>query len=420
MRRASSTTPKWALPVQARPSRSTSPGMDSPATTSYGPGSRTSSVSSSPPTEDSILDARRDPTFISSSSRSRRRHRPARAPGLHRRRAPSDPLAVLESERLLLFPADAPVRDIAIQPSVIVPVSGEWTASPAGASRTPTNARPGGGRSSYGAHHAEQLQDSPIIAGESPRVRARSRDLGEALHRHHLRRAGRLRPAPGVLAEISNLVREADAAYAWHHYHVYHLLLALSDVTGGRRPRHGQSLDNGVGGKRASPTQLARKRRTCSRMVHPLLERQVRRPLDSISPTSPPCSRANLSFYEGMTQFLGNMLTARADLKSHAQIPDLLAPPPRTWTTARPRLAHHDDAAIAASILPARDRVVQLAPRPGLLPERDLLWLDADTLIRQLTDDRKSLTDFLQIIPCQGRKHTAPSCPTTARNSSRT
>jgi len=34
--------------------------------------------------------------------------------------------------------------------------------------------------------------------------------------------------------------------------------------------------------------------------------------------------------------------------------------------------------------------------------EGELLWLDADTLIRQLTDDKKSLTDFLQIFLAKG------------------
>ena len=54
---------------------------------------------------------------------------------------------------------------------------------------------------------------------------------------------------PDLLNEISNLVREADAAYASHHYNAYHFLLTLSDIAGGEGLEHGQSSDNGVGEK---------------------------------------------------------------------------------------------------------------------------------------------------------------------------
>ena len=36
----------------------------------------------------------------------------------------------------------------------------------------------------------------------------------------------------------------------------------------------------------------------------------------------------------------------------------------------------------------------QLEAQPGLLSEGELIWLDADTTIRQLTHDQKSLNDF--------------------------
>ncbi len=54
---------------------------------------------------------------------------------------------------------------------------------------------------------------------------------------------------PAVLAEVANLVREADALYASHHYSEYHFLLTLSDIAGGMGLEHGQSSDNGVGEK---------------------------------------------------------------------------------------------------------------------------------------------------------------------------
>ena len=54
---------------------------------------------------------------------------------------------------------------------------------------------------------------------------------------------------PELLAELSQLVREASAAYASHHYNAYHFLLTLSDIAGGEGLEHEQSSDNGVGEK---------------------------------------------------------------------------------------------------------------------------------------------------------------------------
>jgi predicted metalloprotease with PDZ domain len=108
--------------------------------------------------------------------------------------------------------------------------------------------------------------------------------------------------------------------------------------------------------------------------------------------------------YEGMTEYLGNVLAARSGLKTQAQYRDVLAmtasdldtTPGRSW---RPTL----DTAVAASIL-----------RGGNVPwynwrrgqdyyfEGEMLWLDADTLIRKLTNDKKSLDDFEKIFLGKG------------------
>ena len=108
--------------------------------------------------------------------------------------------------------------------------------------------------------------------------------------------------------------------------------------------------------------------------------------------------------YEGMTQYLGNMLATRSGITTQAQYRDMLAfsaanldyRSGRQWRTTR-------DTAVAASIL--RDG------HPGwsnwrrgqdYYDEGELLWLDADTLIRKLTGDKKSLDDFQRIFLGKG------------------
>jgi predicted metalloprotease with PDZ domain len=317
-----------------------------------------------------------------------------------------DKIAVLEWEKLLLYPANKPVRDIPIQPSVTVPAG--WGIGTALMPVTPFDANTkAGGTVLYQPTTVEQLQDSPIIAGE---------------YFHEFPLAPEIKPAhfidvvsddpadsalsPEVLAEVSNLVREADAAYASHHYNWYHFLLTLSDVTGGEGLEHGQSSDNGVGetGFKGKTPMVYNADLLSHEFTHSW-NGKYRRP-DKLYQTdfSKPEVGELLWVYEGMTQYLGNVLAARSGLKNQAQYRDMLASsaasldyrPGRDWRST-------DDTAIAASILRGRDQTWANWRRgQDYYQEGELLWLDADTRIRELTDDKKSLTDFLHIFLGKG------------------
>ena len=162
----------------------------------------------------------------------------------------SQKMAVLEWEKLLLYPAHTPVRDIPIQPSLKVPSGwGIGTAlTPIGPGAYPVPAS--GSTTHYAATNVEQLEDSPVITGQYFHEFA----LAPAITPKHYIDVVSDAPGdsslrPSVLAALNNLVREADALYASHHYNVYHFLLTLSDVAGGEGLEHGQSSDNGVGEK---------------------------------------------------------------------------------------------------------------------------------------------------------------------------
>src|SRR5271168_444841 len=143
----------------------------------------------------------------------------------------SQKLAVLEWEKLLLYPTGTPVRDIPIQPSVIVPAGwGIGTAlTPEGAGAYPVPAA--GSVTHFAATNVEQLQDSPILTGQYFHEYPLAPEISP---KHYIDVAAdqpedaNLR-AP-FLAELANLVREADKMYASHHYNVYHFLLTLSDL----------------------------------------------------------------------------------------------------------------------------------------------------------------------------------------------
>ena len=318
----------------------------------------------------------------------------------------TDKMAVLEWEKLLLYPTNKPVKDIPVQPSVTVPAGwGIGTAlQPTGA--YDPNARVGG-TTEFKATTVEQLEDSPVIAGEY----IHEYPLAPEISPKHYIDVVSDEPAdsnlrPEFLAEVSNLVREASAAYASHHYNVYHFLLTLSDVAGGEGLEHGQSSDNGV--RELGYADERHQRSEADLLAHEFTHSwngKYRRPATLYQADFATMQQGELLWvYEGLTQYMGNVLAARSGLKSQAQYRDNLAAsaanldysPGRWW---RPT----DDTAIAASILRGNNANWSSWRRgQDYYREGELLWLDADTKIRQLTNDQKSLTDFFHIFLAKG------------------
>lgn len=327
--------------------------------------------------------------------------------------------AVLEWEKLLLYPANIPVADISIQPSVTVPAG--WgigtaltsigTSAPSslntGIDEADHTTTPGATTTHYAATTVEQLEDSPVITGqyfhEFPLA-------PEITPRHYLDVVSDLpedsQLRPQFLAEVSNLVREASAMYGSHHYHVYHFLLTLSDDTDGEGLEHGQSSDNGVDEKIFSDQahQLVDSDLLSHEFTHSW-NGKYRRPFNLYQPDFATMQQGSLLWvYEGMTQYLGNVLAARSGLKSQSEYRDQLAisaanldyKPGRVWRNT-------EDTAIAASILRHGNPTWSNWKRgQDYYQEGELLWLDADTTIRKLTHNKKSLNDFERIFLAKG------------------
>jgi predicted metalloprotease with PDZ domain len=316
-------------------------------------------------------------------------------------------IAVLEWEKLLLYPANKPVREIPIVPSLIVPAGwGIGTAlTPVGSESYPVPAA--GATTHFAATNVEQLEDSPVIAGQYFHEYA----LAPAISpKHYLDvvsdepEDSKLRPA--FLAEAANLVREADALYGSHHYNAYHFLLTLSDVAGGEGLEHGQSSDDGVSEKGFADDehQLWMADLLSHEFTHSW-NGKYRRPEGLYQPDFATAQQGALLWvYEGMTEYLGNVLAARSSLKTQAQYRDMLAlsaasmdaQPGREWRST-------EDTAVSSSILRGGSATwASLKRGQDYYLEGELLWLDADTLIREKTAGKKSLDDFQKIFLGKG------------------
>jgi len=319
----------------------------------------------------------------------------------------SQKLAYLEWDKVMLYPANTPVRDIPIQPSVIVPAGwGIGTAlTPIGGGAYPVPAA--GSTTHFAVTNVEQLEDSPILAGQyfhefplAPEISPKHfiDVVSDAPEDSNLR--------PEALAEIANLVREADALYRSHHYNQYHFLLDLSDTAGGMGLEHGQSSENGVGEKEFSDEdhQLGDADLLAHEFTHSW-NGKYRRPVGLYQTDFATAQQGALLWvYEGMTQYLGDVLAARSGLRSQAQYRDVLAisaanldyTPGREWRST-------EDTAVAASILRDGNPTWANWKRgQDYYSEGELLWLDADTLIRKMTGNKKSLDDFQRIFLGKG------------------
>jgi len=316
--------------------------------------------------------------------------------------------AVLDWETLMLYPANTPVRDISIQPSVIVPAGwGVGTAlTPTGDGAYPVPAA--GSTVHFAVTNVEQLQDSPILTGQyfhefvlAPEISPKHfiDVVADVPEDSNLR--------PQVLAEFANLVREADALYRSHHYNHYHFLLDLTDFTTAEIGlEHGQSSEEGVSEKAFSDEghQLPNADFLPHEFTHSW-NGKYRRPLylyqaDFVTPQQ----GALLWVYEGMTQYFGTILAARSGLLSPAQCRDILAmvaanldyTPGRAWRTT-------GDTAVASSILrDGKPAWSNWKRGQDYYTEGEILWLDADTLIRKTTNNQKSLDDFARIFLGKG------------------
>ena len=105
--------------------------------------------------------------------------------------------------------------------------------------------------------------------------------------------------------------------------------------------------------------------------------------------------------YEGLTDYYGNVLTARSGMRTAEQGRDVFAQiaasfeisPGRNWrsledTTNQPIASSHG---ATPQIWPSWERGFDY------YPESDLVWLDADTKIRELSDGKRSLDDFAKL-----------------------
>jgi predicted metalloprotease with PDZ domain len=316
-------------------------------------------------------------------------------PPLHAWTTASAELAIVNWWSVLVYPEGVNDNATRFAPSLRLPAG--WTYGTA----LPV-AREAGGTVSFQPVSLVMLIDSPVLAG----AHLKTVDLtpGEKPgHWLHIASdsAAAIEISPEDVARYRRLVAEALALFGARHYENYHFLLTLSDHIPSNGLEHHEASDNR--GAERSLTDDAAKKMLGTLLSHEYVHSwngKYRRPEGLVSGVSAnyqsPVDSNLLWVYEGLTEYYGDVLGARSGLRTPELYRENLALTAAAMDNQAGRAWRPlEDTAVAAQLLyDGRADWADWRRGVDFYPESELIWLEADTIIRQKTGNRKSLDDF--------------------------
>lgn len=301
----------------------------------------------------------------------------------------------LEWNGVALYYAGYPTRAQMYQPTLVIPAG--W-----GYASALKREEHSGGRVEFKPVPFNTLVDSPVIAGEF----FREIDItpaGSPVHRYFDMvgdTAAAIDISATQLAGFRRLVEQEEALFHSHHYDDYHFLLTLSDYTSKGGLEHHQSSDDRArsGAKMfADPDHFML---DASLLPHESTHSWNGKFMRPAQLWQPDFDRAEhgwgLWVYEGLTVYLGDMLTVRSGLWS-----------PDTWRNVvayrAAAMAYRPgsnwrplgDTTVAAQLVYGSSmRWSNWRRQTDFYRQGQLLWLAVDMKIRDLSHDRHSIGDF--------------------------
>jgi predicted metalloprotease with PDZ domain len=294
----------------------------------------------------------------------------------------------LQWESVSLYPAGHYTRRIMVAPVVRYPDG--WTA----ASALEVEAKDGA-TVRYKAVDYETLVDSPVMAGAHARIETLAPGVRLNIFADQ---PEQLAATEEQLQLHRNLVTQALKLFGGRHYDRYDFLLALSSRLGGIGLEHQRSSENGV-----EPAYFTDWKGSLD--DHDLLPHEYvhswngkyRRPAGHWTPDfRTPMQDELLWVYEGQTQFWGCVLAARAGLLSKEDTLASFALVAATYEARagrkwRPLLDTTNDPVVSGR---RPKGWTSWQRNEDYYQEGQLLWLEADSLIRELSGGARSLEDF--------------------------
>lgn len=307
----------------------------------------------------------------------------------------SPKLAVLNWNEVLVYPGGKDAMLQPLQASVKLPPG--WKHGTA-----LTADKVDGDRIVFSSVSLEELIDSPVLCGEYVREVPIGPKDG-LKHRVVLAcdsEAG-LAASKEMKASWDRLVVETGKLFGTRHYRAYTFLLALSDQLTFYGLEHHESSDNHL----PELALLTPPVRSWSAILLPheyvhSWNGKFRRPADMIVPDYQQAQKTRLLWvYEGLTNYLGEVLAVRCGLRTAEEGRDSLAITAEQMVNSRGRAWRPlDDTATISGVVGASPKGWASYRRSlDYYPEGTLIWLEADVIIRTKTKGQKSLDDFCRL-----------------------
>src|SRR5690348_10417576 len=304
-------------------------------------------------------------------------------------------MTVVSFNQVLLYPKGWPADQISYTASLRLPPGWQFgTALPI--------ANQSGDEIQFKPVSLYTLVDSPVIAGEYLKVVPLT-TAGEYPPQEMdiaADSAAALDAPAEVCQQYRNLAAQAYALFGARHYRDYHFLFTLSDHVAHFGLEHHESDDSRLGERVLEEPDAGRP--MGGLLAHEFVHSwngKFRRPADLSPPYyEAPMKTDLLWVYEGLTDYLGNVLAARSGLWTQDQYHQYLANiaanlgpgrPGRTW---RPLL----DTAVAVPGIGYAPGWINWRRGTDYYPEGDLVWLEVDTIIHRVTNGQKTIADFLK------------------------
>jgi len=298
----------------------------------------------------------------------------------------------MQWEKAILYPAGYASDQITVAPSIKLPTG--WGYGTALTTMTYEN-----GVATFSPVDLYTLVDSPMFAGANYR-RIDIDPTGDKVHLNIVAdRPGNIAPTPEQLSLYENLITQADRLFGARHFDHYEFLVAMTDQLGGIGLEHHRSSENTV----APDFFTAWDKSTGGRALLPhefthSWNGKFMRPADELTANyNVPTQNTLLWVYEGQTEYWGDVLSARSGLHSKEEaLIDLAGvaafyenQPGREWRALQDTNNHN----LLGYRVPGQ-WTSWMRGTGDYYRESQLIWLDADTLIREGTTGKKSLDDF--------------------------
>ena len=315
-------------------------------------------------------------------------------------------LAVISWNQVLLYPKDYKSDDINYTASLKIPEGWKF------GTPLPITGQ-SGNEIHFAAASLTTLVDSPVITGEFLKIFPLAQDPLTEMD-IAADSAAALEAPQETWDHYKSLVDQAQKLFGAHHYRDYHFLYTLSDHVAHFGLEHHESDDSRVD-ERSLVDENPRKL-SAGLLPHEYAHSwngKYRRPVGLATPDyQQPMQDDLLWVYEGLTNYLGFVLTARSGLLTDSQDRDDLAVtaaqldhlPGRQWRNLQ------DTADAAPQLYFSPQSWYSWRRSTDFYNEDTLNWLWVDVIIRQQSKGKKSIDDFCHLF--HGAPSTGPALKT--------